>query len=991
MPISVEESREQEDRTGDGHVNLHDADIVSQDAGPHLQASNHQGRVMNSNVDTHLAVQEVKQLPSPSPSPRSSSPCPVVIDSSEESIDSLSNVANASGQKYPSSFEKAMGSREVNDVVLPSPIPISKALPPHELHGIPEEKSKKPRKLSIAKANGDVLKLSAAEMEELTSAPESLPLTSPVKSVSAQPSLAVSPIFDRRASVPDHPRSDTEALKKNDQQYKSNNLEPFMTVPGTSGDRRFSAEPTPSNVISRRPGFSSRAISTPPTTSTRTTSYSKGSSTRQTSPRRKATPHGGRPEPLELNTGPKPFQNGSSHPSAVGPPPSPMPPSIPLPPMSIPTYLQLELSSNRPSPLYIYRSANSDTPYESSKVKFERLLNFLLLPPQLEQVLYFGSLACLDAWLYTFTILPLRFLKALAILIQWWGAVLAKEARFILEFIYHGAGRFWHRQRERRDSTDPASRSRSVSRASRPPASMTTSYQFHVGRTLDNVSENLKVDTERKTSRQGWGRRHRRTKSIPSSLSSNHKADLLQGAVIICSCLILMKFDASRMYHGIRGQAAIKLYVIYNALEVFDKLFSALGQDIFECLFSNETLDRDLDGRSKILRPLGMFILALIYNVIHAAALFYQVIALNVAVNSYSNALLTLLMSNQFVEVKSTVFKMFQKDNLFQLTCADVVERFQLWLMLIIIALRNIVEVGGISIVAGDGGAADVLKDATTPIRSSSILPNSFTILPNWSGEVLSPFLLVLGSEMLVDWIKHAYISKFNRVKPAVYQRFLDILAKDYYTNAFVNQNLIKRLGLPVIPLSCLFIRSSVQTYHMFLATHVPPPISTATALSVESATPATTAALEHFDNLIRTALGRSTFGVPNPAATNPWYLPSADDAIAALTMLIFFLGAFFVLLACKLVLGMLLLRFARNRYKTMKKREHQNYDSEGKRIGSWGMVEMEEEKRRHIFEDDPETLKRLREKERLAKEKAAAGQDLSKISRYEMSAKRIW
>lgn len=216
--------------------------------------------------------------------------------------------------------------------------------------------------------------------------------------------------------------------------------------------------------------------------------------------------------------------------------------------------------------------------------------------------------------------------------------------------------------------------------------------------------------------------------------------------------------------------------------KVFDKLFSALGQDIFECLFSDETLERDLDGRSKVLRPLGMFILALIYNVIHAAALFYQVIALNVAVNSYSNALLTLLMSNQFVEIKSTVFKMFQKDNIFQMTCADIVERFQLWLMLTIIALRNIVELGGLSITS-DGGAGDIVKEAMAPIRSNSILPESFTILPSWSAEVLSPFLLVLGSEMLVDWIKHAYISKFNRVQPAVYQRYLDILAKDYYTN----------------------------------------------------------------------------------------------------------------------------------------------------------------------------------------------------------------
>ncbi len=181
--------------------------------------------------------------------------------------------------------------------------------------------------------------------------------------------------------------------------------------------------------------------------------------------------------------------------------------------------------------------------------------------------------------------------------------------------------------------------------------------------------------------------------------------------------------------------------------------------------------------------------LALIYNVTHATALFYQVIALNVAVNSYSNALLTLLISNQFVEIKSTVFKKIEKDNLFQLTCADIVERFQLWLMLIIIALRNIVEVGGLSIV-GNAPESDLMGDTVTSPRSNSILPSSFTILPSWSGEVLTPFLLVLGSEMLVDWIKHSYISKFNNVKPAVYQRYLDVLAKDYYTNVSSSRSL---------------------------------------------------------------------------------------------------------------------------------------------------------------------------------------------------------
>jgi hypothetical protein len=109
--------------------------------------------------------------------------------------------------------------------------------------------------------------------------------------------------------------------------------------------------------------------------------------------------------------------------------------------------------------------------------------------------------------------------------------------------------------------------------------------------------------------------------------------------------------------------------------------------------------------------------------------------------------------------------------------------------------------------------------------------------------------------------------------------------------------------------------------------------------------------------------------------------------------MIVFFLGAFFVLLACKLVLGMVLLKFARDRYSTMKKREHRSYDTGGKRVGGWGMVEVDDDKKRWIYDDDPETLKKLREKERAArdKEKVGAVQDFSKISRYEMAAKRIW
>lgn len=233
--------------------------------------------------------------------------------------------------------------------------------------------------------------------------------------------------------------------------------------------------------------------------------------------------------------------------------------------------------------------------------------------------------------------------------------------------------------------------------------------------------------------------------------------------------------------------------------------------------------------------PFGMFCLALVYNCAHAITLFYQVITLNVAVNSYSNALLTLLMSNQFVEIKGSVFKKFEKENMFQLTCADVVERFQLWIVLLIIGMRNVVEVGGLSV---PGAGIELGDDGSTatkvPLHNPSILPLSFTILPSWlwSGEVLSPFLVVIGSEMLVDWVKHAYINKFNNIKPNFYSRVLDILCKDYYTN--------------VCGLVIFLLLSTTDTNSGFRCPNSHPPPRAATAAPLDTLHPGLLPDLPH-------------------------------------------------------------------------------------------------------------------------------------------------
>ncbi|RPA96786.1 DUF747-domain-containing protein [Choiromyces venosus 120613-1] len=618
-----------------------------------------------------------------------------------------------------------------------------------------------------------------------------------------------------------------------------------------------------------------------------------------------------------------------------------------FPPLPLQTYLSLALSSptssspspsmNFPSPPQAGLHQQTQTygppqhhPDDTAEIAIERIMNVLLLPPKLEGALWFGALACLDSWLYMFTILPLRFMRALGLLCAfWWGSLMG------------------YCTRSRKDVKDHKPRSRSSSNVTRAD----------VNKWEKSKGEKTPLSARRKAKRV-------------SDLLPSHKADILRGLVVFCTCWILMRFDASRMYHSIRGQNGVKLYVIYNMLEISDKLCSALGQDIFECLFSKETLERGLDGRSKVLRPFGFFLLGLAYNTAHSTALFYQVITLNVAVNSYSNALVTLLLSVQFVEIKSTVFKKFEKENLFQLTCADIVERFQLWLMLIIIASRNLVETGVWSLAGPD----------TSSISGAGVMPKSFTLFPKWTGQVMGPFLLVLGSEMLVDWLKHAYITKFNNTRPAVYERFLDVLSKDYYSHAFADQNLTKRLGLPVIPLACLFIRASLQTYQMFLATQVPLPMpSTTTSLSESHTSRTTTEALTNIDVLLRRALGHYPTSLPSS-------LP--DNLVATAMLLIFFIGFFLVFLAIKIVLGICLLSFARRRYKGMKDRERMNFLTGARRVGGFGAIEVNEDQKKWIYADDPEG-------ERLARERDSRpippGPGLETVRRYSMAAKRIW
>lgn len=305
-------------------------------------------------------------------------------------------------------------------------------------------------------------------------------------------------------------------------------------------------------------------------------------------------------------------------------------------------------------------------------------------------------------------------------------------------------------------------------------------------------------------------------------LTISNKCDILKGLLVWQTCYILSHVaDASKMYHSVRGQDVLKLSVIFSVLEISDRLCSSFGQDVLDTLLSRYTLGRRVDGSHAYLRIAGYYSLCLAYMIFHTFVLLYQLVTLNVAINSYDNELLTLLLSNQFVEIKTTVFKRFEKETLFQLACADVVERFQLGVILGTIGLRNLMELSGASAMGGTGALGP--------------LPTSFEVYPyvNVLFRTLNPVLTVLISEVLVDWLKHAFIAKQNHIRPAVYGRFVDVLCRDILPPqssvamdgymqrqpSFVDQSplVIRRLGLAVLPLVCVLIRMASQVVYMFL------------------------------------------------------------------------------------------------------------------------------------------------------------------------------
>ncbi|CAI9277378.1 unnamed protein product [Lactuca saligna] len=216
------------------------------------------------------------------------------------------------------------------------------------------------------------------------------------------------------------------------------------------------------------------------------------------------------------------------------------------------------------------------------------------------------------------------------------------------------------------------------------------------------------------------------------SLSAADLSDFGCFLMLASGIILLQQTDISLIYHMIRGQGTIKLYVVYNVLEIFDKLCQNFGGDVLQTLFN--TADGFANCSPENMRYW-------LWRFISDEAL--AAITLSTCIVAHNNALFALLVSNNFSEIKSNVFKRFNKDNIQSLVYFDSVERFHIASFLIFVLAQNILEAEG-----------------------------------PWFENFLYNAFVVYICELMIDIIKHCFIAKFNEVKPIVYSEFLEDLCK---------------------------------------------------------------------------------------------------------------------------------------------------------------------------------------------------------------------
>ncbi|CAD2109534.1 hypothetical protein YYG_02411 [Plasmodium vinckei petteri] len=358
------------------------------------------------------------------------------------------------------------------------------------------------------------------------------------------------------------------------------------------------------------------------------------------------------------------------------------------------------------------------------------------------------------------------------------------------------------------------------------------------------------------------------------NLSFPEYSGLIRTSLILICIYIFSFLDTSRIYHYIRAQPFMKLYVVLNMLEILERLLRSLGKDLIDNMirtfiriinlrsyiyiirkhYNNMTNDdvnfsnTSLEGRrqktyiinkndilheegnikkknekvkfsemstkeyrktsnlyvnykgvsfkknnknnedpyfnkeknmfaflknnnemaanfklpifypflSILIKFILQYIFVLAYILTHAFAHLIRFLSLNIAINSSESTMFLILVMSNFTEIKSTVFKKFNKISLFTIVASDAVERFYLFIDAFLVLLKM-----------------------STAYRTQ----NSFLSITSW-------LIIILLLEIGVDWCKHSYLLKYNKLKSESLIRYFQTLLADVLISRTTNNNI---------------------------------------------------------------------------------------------------------------------------------------------------------------------------------------------------------
>ncbi|CDR95348.1 eukaryotic membrane protein, putative [Babesia bigemina] len=149
--------------------------------------------------------------------------------------------------------------------------------------------------------------------------------------------------------------------------------------------------------------------------------------------------------------------------------------------------------------------------------------------------------------------------------------------------------------------------------------------------------------------------------------------------------------------------------------------------------------------RSLLMEFSMCYLLVIVYIMFHTFMHLVRMLSLNIAINSSDSAMFLLMVTNNFAEIKSTVFKKYNEVSLFTIVATDSVERFHLCFDAMMVFFK--------------------MSTVRSPV-------NSYFTVSRWLTKM---FVL----EVLIDYFKHGFLLKFNRINGQIFKRYTEVLMGD--------------------------------------------------------------------------------------------------------------------------------------------------------------------------------------------------------------------